>query len=309
MMMKNKKILPLILLPFVLASCSKTKELYDKNAYNSTDFMQNYYTEQNNVDQVKTIKEERFNGGEHVYLSSLSLFATGQHLNGLKDRDQYDENNNLLEWTKDTPQVDLDGYGPAKCLTRIDNSFANGFLSRLYDGRVRCDGLYQHSRVQLSESGYSTFFPKELVSAKYFAMSMFNKTSPNADSAFSGCLANMDLEISFYQHTSKNNEYNKYVVEIKDFDIPIDTGGNASLLLFYFSDIFGSNYMDIVNGVTAMSFNYKVNEVKPGENVSSSSFNETINKFGVPSSDKNIEATTHMALMLYEVLFPDSSWR
>lgn len=309
-LMKNNRYVLLILLPILLGSCSKTKELYDKDAYNSTDFIENYYTEKNNVDKVSVIKEELIEASnENVYLSSFSSFESGKHLNGLKGNDQYDENYNLLEWGKDTPKVDLDGYGPAKCLTRIDNAFADGFLSRLYDGRVRCDGLYQHSRVQLSESGYATFFSKELISAKYFAMSMFNKTSPNTNSAFGGCLANMDLEISFYQHTSNNNEYNKFIVDIKNYDIPIDAGGEASLMLFYFSDIFGNDYLKYLNGVTAMSFSYKINKIKPGANVASEAFDNVIEKYGIPTSDNNVEATTHMALMLYEVLIPDSSWR
>lgn len=308
--MKNKKLI-ILALPLFLASCAKTNELYKPTDYNDPDFDANYYTEQNNVDKVDVLGETIFNAPSNkVFLSNPSY---NQALDGLKGDDQYiyvNGEKKLLDWMSDTPISDIStGYGPTKCLSEIDKSFANGYLSKLYDGRVRCDGYYQLSRVQLTESGYSSFFPKELVSAKYFGMSLFNKTTANANTAYRGCYLNMDLTISFYQHTSVNNQYNKYTVKINSIDIPINTGGSASLLLFYFEDIFGSDYSSKLEGVTAMSFSYKKNSILAKDEVSQKELISDLEKYGEPSTNKDEKSITHSAMMLYEVLLPDSSWR
>ncbi len=309
--MNKKKILLVCSFSLLLAGCAKSKELYKPTDYNDPDFDANYYTEQNNVDTVKVISESTFTAdSDKVYLSNPGVNGK---LDGLKNDDQYINVNGekkLLDWTYDTPIIDIStGYGPTKCLSEIDKSFANGYLSKLYDGRVRCDGYYQLSRVQLTESGYSTFFPKELVSAKYFGMSMFNKTTANANKAYAGSYINMDLEISFYQHTSTSNEYNKYVVKINSLDVPINTGGSASLMLFYFEDILGKDYLNKLKGVTAMSFSYKKNSILAKDDLAKAQLEKDLEQFGDPSANKDEKATTHVALMLYEVLLPDSSWQ
>lgn len=309
--MKTKKFV-FVVLPLLLTSCAKTNELYKPNDYNNTDFDLNYYTEQNNVDKVEVINSKTFEAkSSDVFVSD----PNSEHPNiaGLKDNDQYIFDNGekkLLDWSLDVPIFDVGtGYGPTKCLSEIDKSFADGYLSKLYDGRVRCGGLYQLSRVQLTESGYSTFFPKELVSAKYFAMSMYNRTSPSLDGAFSNTYLYMDFELSFYQHTSVSNQYNKYTVKISNLAVRVNTGVFTDLMVFYFSDVLGSDYQKYLEGVTAMSLSYKKNSIFAKDSISQAQLEKDTAQYGDPSANKDEESNVHVALMLYEVLFPDSTWR
>ncbi len=309
--MKTKKFI-IATLPLLLASCAKTNELYKPTDYNNTDFDLNYYTEQNNVDKVDVVSSKTFEANSDVVYLSNPL-SSNEKINGLKGDDQYisiDGEKKILDWRSDVPIVDVKtGYGPTKCLSEIDKSFADGYLSKLYDGRVRCDGYYQLSRVQLTQSGYSAFFPKELVSAKYFAISMYNRTSPSLDGAFNNTYLDMDFELSFYQHTSVSNQYNKYTVKITNLAVPVNTGSETSLMVFYFSDVLGSDYQKYLEGVTAMSLSYKKNSIFAKDSIAQTKLKEDIAQYGEPSANKDEESNVHVALMLYEVLLPDSNWR
>ena len=57
-------------------------------------------------------------------------------------------------------------------LGETDEAFKQGILSKLYDGRIQCDGYYQRSRVQMNDKGYGTSFPKQLENAKYIALAI-----------------------------------------------------------------------------------------------------------------------------------------
>jgi hypothetical protein len=57
-----------------------------------------------------------------------------------------------------------------KKLSLIDSSFSKGILSKLYNGQMRCDAWNSYAYLELDETGYGAYFPKELTSSKYFAM-------------------------------------------------------------------------------------------------------------------------------------------
>lgn len=297
--MKRRFVL-FLLLPCLLASCNKTNELYPGNAYDTGVFDLNYYTEHNNVDKVKVSEE-------HSYTSTKSFFTNpsfGKRLDGVLDEDQSYVNDKgekvYYEWNIDTPIVDKGvGFGPSNNLTGIDEKFAYGILSKLYDGRVRCDGYYAQSRVQLSQYGFSTFFPKELISAKYFGISIRGGTSCNG---FSYANANIDFHFQFLHHTAGTSIYKKYIVDINDVDLPTNNGGSTSLLGCYFSDVFGEKYADIVKGFIGFTLTYDLNEMKPkdvGDFV----------KYGYPTADNKDPDNPHFSVMLYELMIPKSTWR
>ena len=300
--MKNKKIILLSFLP-LLVSCSKTNELYSKGAYDTGNFETNYYLEHNNVDKIDIKSSESFDASKVTFISNPTF---GKKLDGLIDDDQcvvtLDENGNeqksQLEWNLDTPHSDKNiGYGPTKNLTSIDESFSYGFLSRLYDGRVRCDGYYAQSRVQINKTGYSTYFPKELKSARYFAVALRGQTSCKG---YSNEIADVDVTLKFYKHNVNEKACEEYVVTSKNVQIPTNTGGYSSLMLFYFIDVFGLQYQNYLDGIVAMSMSFSLNSLSGSD--------EDKLTYGVPVDDMADQNNPHFALMLYEVMLPDSIW-
>ena len=290
------KYLTLMLLPLVLTGCNKTKELYPGNAYDTGNFETNYYLEHNNVDKLVTSEPVNYDASEKFYISNPSY---GQPLEGLRFGDQLSDKDEFLEWNIDTPIEDRgSGYGPTKNLTTINDSFAYGVLSRLYDGRVRCDGYYAKSRLQINKTGFSTFFPKELIDAKYLAIALRGDVNAKA---FSNNIANVDITVSLYKHNTNSDINSKYNINYINVPVPTNTGGITSLLVLYFDTIFGSNYKEYLDGIIAMSVTFSLSSINASE--------EDINKYGYPVDDKDNPNGPHFALMLYEVMFPDSIWR
>lgn len=295
--MRNKLAI-LLFLPPLLIGCSKTKELYPGNAYDTGNFETNYYLEHNNVDKLITSEPTNYEIGSEKY--SISNPSYGKALDGLRFGDQLNKEGELLEWNIDEPIEDNGkGYGPTKNLTTIDDKFAYGVLSRLYDGRVRCDGYYAKSRLQIDKTGYSTFFPKEMIDAKYMAIAL--RGDVNAE-GFKNSLAAVNITVSLYKHNTNSEVNDKYNINFVNVPTPTNTGGITSLLVIYFDQIFGSEYKNFINGIVAMTVTFKMNLITPKDS-------DDFVKYGTPTDDKNDPSGPHFALMLYEVMFPDSIWR
>lgn len=301
--MRNKKALVFVLLPLFLSSCSKTNELYTGGAYDTGNFETNYYLEHNNVDKLKIGNVITKDASSVTHISNPSR---NSFIEGLNPTDQTyfykDKNGNeqssFLEWNDDIPHDDFGfGYGPTKNLISIDNSFAYGFLSRLYDGRVRCDGYYAESRVQINKTGFSTFFPKELKQATYFGLSLRGQTSCEG---FEYSLADINLNIKFYKHNVLKEENDLIEININNLQAPSNTHGASSLMLFYFIDVFGLEYQKYIEDIIAISIDFSLNSI----NGSSVDFS----KYGTPVDDKDDQNNPHFALMLYEMMLPDSIW-
>lgn len=301
--MKLNKKLIFILLPLFIASCSKTDELYKNNAYDTGSFETNYYLEHNNVDKLKIGNLIEKDASKVTFISSPKR---GERIDGIIDNDQYfkyvDENGNeqsrLLEWNDDVPHNDYGyGFGPTKNLISIDKEFSYGFLSRLYDGRVRCDGYFAQSRVQIDKTGFSSFFPKQLKSAKYFALSLRGQTSCEG---FDFVNADINLNLKLYKHNVLKEENDLISININHLKVPSNTHGEASLMLFYFIDVLGLDYSSYLDGVIAYSISFSLNNIDG----KSSDFLS----YGNPTDDKNDQNNPHFALMLYEFMLPDSTW-
>ena len=296
--MKNKHLI-LLFIPFVLCGCAKTSELYVGNAYDTGNFETNFYSEHEDIDKVNINNVYEVNTNGNHYISNPSY---GQEIKGLKDDDKVNKDGKNYEWRFDTPIDDAEkGYGPSNNLTSIDNAFAYGFLSRLYDGRVRCDGYYANSRVQIDKSGYGTFFPRQMVTSKYFAISLRGQTSCEG---FVNASTNIDVNVKFYKKLA-TNAYDVFSITMNEVNIPSNTGGEASLLLFYFNDVLLQPGISLINEFTdivGMEVFFTLNDI-----ISSNPNDKAT--YGVPSDDRHTENNPHFSLMIYEVLLPKSTWR
>ena len=147
-----------ILLPLVaitLCGCSKTDKMYKLGVYESPYFNSNYYLKDDIKDFVFTEKEE----------TPLELCSS----NSLQGLHEADKGGYVWEDPLGNRQDRLWGYH--NNLGLVDESFKTGAISKLYDGRVRCDGLYQKSRAQLDKAGYNAKFPMTMSNCDYFAFS------------------------------------------------------------------------------------------------------------------------------------------
>ena len=270
----NKKRIPLLLLSvFALAGCAKTKLLYGEYAYNYPEFDKNYYTEWedikdlsiNNLDERVKVPHYSADEGE-VYIGDRKVeeYTWG----GLKE-EQFGYNNNL---------------------STIEKKFSYGITSKLFDGRVRCEGLYQKSRVQLDKTGFAMYFPKSLVSTKYLGFACRGGTDFEAGQEFAHEDLNVDFTWSFYIHLD-DGTYNKVSYKLEDVKIPVDNGGNTTFVNFV-PGLYQEEF-DELSGAVAMSFEWSADDVRL----------ETRDLTDDYTKEKH-----HLALMLYEVFIGDSVW-
>lgn len=284
--MKKKYLTLLIFVPF-LVGCTKTDELYADYAYNSSNFMENYYLEHNGVDQLSVASNEEYT------LQNTFGYNSSNSLKYVKAEDN-PENYPWAESSENYPNE----FGRHNNLTSIDSSFAYGYLSKLYDGRVRCEGKYELSRVQLDKGGYATFFPKKLENYRLFAFSLRGATDfykDNLPSPFGG-KCKIDINIKFYKHILNSEQYNVVTLKLVDVEIPVDAGGSTNLVTVYLAEDLPDGTRQLfyspITETVAMSFDFTLKTVKQGL-----------------SDDSKVESDHHFAVMLYEVMFPKSTWR
>ena len=245
-MKKSLLLLPLIAMS--LCSCVKTAELYPNDAYNHIEFDLNYYLEWNNVDELK-IHEEKFASPSITSASGLAP-----------------------EEIERAEEQKLCAYNTA---------FSYGFLSRLYDGRISCGGLYQKSRVQLNKTGFATFFPKQLKEASEFKMALRGGTT-NEKSLRDNL--NVDFEISFYIHITNSDEYDKVTYTFDDVKTITDFGGDTNVYRFALTES--------IKDAVAMSIKFNLDD----------------ERYPILSDDYTNKEKEHFSIMLYEILLPDSVW-
>ena len=272
----NKRIPLLLLAGITLSSCAKTNLLYDLNAYNYPEFDKNYYTEWEDIKDLPTGNPIVFNNPASLHVSDENTIYIGNEKiegyqwNGIKE-EQFGYNHNL---------------------SKIEKKFSYGITSKLFDGRVRCEGLYQKSRVQLDKTGFAMYFPKSLVSAKYLGFACRGGT--NLDEKNGDHFAHDDLKInvswSFYIHRD-DGQYDKIVYNLNDVLIPVDNGGNTAFVNF--TPYIDNNFLEL-SGAVAMSFEWSSND----DRLASKDLTDDYTQ-----KEKN-----HLALMLYEVFIGDSTW-
>lgn len=265
---------------FALTGCAKTKLLYDENAYNFADFDKNYYTEWEGIEELNIASE---------YAVDRSDFYACAYSS--KDDPKYVRIGGVdTEYTWNGEKESQFGYN--NNLSDIEKKFSYGVTSKLFDGRVRCESLYQKSRVQLDKSGFAMYFPKQLISTKYLGFACRGGTDYPTGQEFSHDDLNVNFEWSFYIHLN-TSEYNKITYKLNNVKIPVDNGGNTTFVNF--TPLFEETFTDLY-GAVAMSFKWKVND------------DEKMATRPELTDDYNEKEKHHLALMLYEVFIGDSVW-
>lgn len=274
---------------FVLTGCmNDVAELYEGHAYDTGVFSENYYSTwndslKNSVAPVaKTYEVTAANSfqieqdSDFAQLSSPDGFANG------KAPPYY-------SYSADIPHEDAGyGYGPSNNLISIDDAFARGFLSRLYDGRIQCGGYYAKSRVQIDGAGYGALFPKEMVNYRYFALSVRGADMSVNNNFF----VNVNINLTFYVYNHDIALYVPYLFQMKNLPIKTNYYSQVTIFGFYFAGVMGAD-VNLLKRASGMSITF--------------SLEGDYEDYTIDREDET-EGKEHFALMLYEVLLPKSTW-
>ena len=302
--MKNRKllILPLVVL---LTSCGyDLKEVYANDAYNNPIFEENYYdlydyhidksSPNNTISGTNTIEPSvYYRSYEELEASGLdkNVFSSGEGTNkvsGLMYDADYKADPELIADFND-PNLDLSkkGYGPSYKLNRVDDIFSYGYISKLFDGNMFCNSLFQLSRVQLNEKGFGTIFTKEMVvNAPYLALNFKSAVNDKNGSAIGPHYSSINFSFSFYSKNGSSFSETKFVFDLND--IPTNPMESHSSSAYTFLVLPLAEYN--LSRIAGFSMSYEL------------------------KSDTIIDTASNKddyqyAIMLYEVLLPNSSWR
>ena len=312
----NKRIhLPLLLIGLTLASCTDTSQLYNPNDYLSGSFVEHCYNVwegatkkgHDSIVYSKTLFQLPFERDTkaHGYFSGSG--RTGQEYLGVcygygqafayhPDYFLTDEGKTLYwgkEGISDIVPGEIGGwadnsslynviYSQNKRLDRRYEQFSRGFLSKLYNGQIKCNGWSYYAMAVLSPEGYGTMFPYELVSSEYFAVSILMGT----DDERSARVAVADIDFTFYKYSDDGTSLLGHKVELEDVNLSCNNGSsNTSLVGFTFADA-GID----PKGIVGMSMNWNLVDDPTG------------------ASDDFAAEGYHDGICLYEVFFPDSTW-
>ena len=305
--MNNKRLL-LILPLLLLVSCADTDELYDGDAYATQNLLQNRYSR---WDEGLIEPEESrvlphapngffYGSGDSSSPSRCYGLAEGKAWHP----DFFRENGKELFWTEqgdtaygndtaggnvgqwvDNSSLVGTVYGQTKKMSRYSKAFSSGYLSKLYNGQVKCDGWSSYSMVLLDKEGYGTIFPSEMQDGSYFAFSA-RGASDTPDSG-KGRVLSMDITITFYKYAADGRALNGTAFLLPDVHLQANFSSDyTSLVGFSFQD---ANYDPA--GTVGMSMTYALKDDPLGA-----------------SDDFSDGASYHVGLSLLEVFFPDSTW-
>lgn len=302
--MKTKKlfILPLVVL---LTSCGyDLKEVYAGDAYNNPIFEENYYDiydyridKDNPNNTITSVKEvvpaSFFTTYDELAESGLDKYVYNKTVNGkeshgfLYDADYKVDTSLIADFNDPNLDPSKKGYGPSYKLNRTDNIFSYGYISKLFDGNMFCNSLFQLSRVQLNEKGFGVIFDKEMVNnAPYLALNFKAAVNEKNGERIGPHLSDIKFTFSFYSKSGSSFSETKFIFDLDDVPTnPLEMHDNSA---YTFLVLPLAEYN--LSRVAGFSMSYELE-------------NDTVIDGAV---DKD---AYQYALMLYEIFLPNSSWR
>lgn len=287
----NNRIKFLLIAPTLLLSgCGYgLKEIYPGNVYNSVDYYQNFYREWDKDINYHNEKSKIINVTEEPYLLdkdndlvfekySDSNFAIIQ-----PDYESYSYSSDIYE----PPEGKL-SYGQTFKLSKTEPSFKYGYISKLFNGQMFCNGNYELARVQIDESGFGMEFSKELDNYSYFALNL---------------KASID-----YRRDGKNTNipnHNSSAELLINFYCKNDDGKYRRVPVKYTIDNIKTNASETIDGSNYTFFGFSLDNIKIDRCVGLSIEYNLINDEYITAHPN--EGWTH-CLLLYELFLPNSTW-
>ena len=305
----NKRFFLLAAMTSLLASCADTQQLYDQKDFMGGTYVEHVYnvwegkTKEGLANVVHSATLENKKGGYFCgsgdYSSPKTCYGYGQAKSWYPEYFLGQDGKSLYwgtelgvsdivagapgQYADNSPLYDV-VYSQNKRLDRFYEKFSRGYLSKLYNGQIKCNGWSYYAMAVLSKEGFGTMFPYELKSAEYFATSLL--VSTDYTPVGSGRVVTVNPHFTFYKYGS--NGLDAYQVNLNEVHLSCNAGAAlTSLVGFRFADV-GINPESIVG--FSLTYDLVRDSVLPDA-----------------TSDFSIEGK-HDGVSIYEILFPDSTW-
>lgn len=259
--MNKKRLCILLPLIFLTACGSNINRTVIPQYDHSTNWRENYYCEWNDKLKVANVNEHKLVADDEVFTSTGSKNFSKAFPDAL-----------LYNMFSEDPET---GFGMHYRLSNGHNSFNNGFISKLFDGRIYCLARYEKVRVQTNESGFGSLFDCVCNSGDYFAMQFKSALDFKSGSPYSH-ESTYELQITLYNELNGSLKGTKYTYTFVD--------GATNNEVYH---MFGFKVPGGLKGTCGMSLEYKLLD------------DEYIRKESI-----NLDH----ALLVYEVFMPDSKW-
>lgn len=282
-MKKLYKLIPLLVAGIALSACGYSlRELYNGDSYNSPNFLENYYSvKESSFDNAKLSKKTELNSNQ-VFLK----FGDEKFKELVPSYDSYDYKDQK-KWL----YSDKKFYGEEVKMSKFDDTFKYGMISKLFDGQLFCDGDYQLSRMQLNETGFSTKFKKEGSNFDYFMMNFKGatvlKTPDGCKIVPESFMMNVNLDLKVYMNSDSGLIYEEITCPISFKANNIDTESQYFCFGFSMKNDFS------FERVVGVSLGYELTSL---EMISGS----------LIAVDPSLYYTS---MFLYEMSMPNSIWR
>lgn len=299
MKLSHFKIL-LIAPSMLLTACGYgLKEVYNGIPYNSTVFQENYFNVWN--DKINPNKEgSKITETKDAVALSLEEHKVFTKISDVNFRNCDDEwASYAYEYDKDNKPKDasLKPYGPAVAMTKLDDSFKYGIVSKLFDGQMFCNGDFQKSRTQVEPlnqgqgKGFGVLLSKETNDTSYFMMNFKCSVVYEDNQELGKFYTDMNLKLGLYMKNDNGYSYLPLTYSVEK--APTNSGdGNRS-----------ENY--VCFGFSLEKFDTK--------RLIGFSIQYEYGSFYTKDNENNYHPYTFPqdfmhAMMLYEVSFPKTKW-
>lgn len=303
--MKKSHYKYLALLPvFLLTACQYgLREVYDGNAYNDPVFENNFYRV---WDKDISKGSSKIASSREIELDQSQdyVFTSFEDANFHYCEPNYEDYRYSDSVIKEEDEL-IKSYGPSLKLSNCDDTFRYGYISKLFDGKMFCNGHFQLARVQIDEGGFGHLFDKEVNEYSYFAMNFKSSLDYTTKYRFSPSLSKIKLTVSFYTKNNSNS-YDELKVSYVIDDVGTNPSESHTHSCYTF---FGFRFSDRIKIDRCCGFavNYELLDINASatwkEEGATTTSSKTFSKDELKS-----EGIEH-SLMLYEVLLPNSTWR
>lgn len=227
-------------------------------------------------ENVKKIKVEDYAGNEAGYVLAVNE-ALADPMNIEASWFNYARHNSLT----------------AKYLGEsVSKSFKQGIFSKLTDTLIVCNGSGPLVRIQIDEKGMGQIFDHELIDYQNFIISARGGTNVNYSELGIPFVryAKVKMNISFFIEKSTTSPALKHTISYVVPEMNVDNNSITTVMKMDLSALLPASALKRVSGMTISYELLEHDYLMPG---------------GVKDSSLDYE----FSMMLYEVMFPYSSWR